>query len=63
MPTLAAIALTWWLCALLAIPRRPRAGQEMQELVYRRLVARQQWMMACAVLATAVAALVLLTAA
>jgi len=36
---LALIPLTCWLCALLAIPRKPLPGDEVQELVYRRLVA------------------------
>ena len=62
MLTLAAIALTSWLCALLATPRKPTSHQEVQELVYRRLVARQQWMVAGAVVATAVTALALLRA-
>jgi predicted secreted protein len=60
MGTFAAIAFTCWLCALLTIPRRPVARDEGQELVYRRLVGRQQWLVACAVLATAVAAIALL---
>src|SRR5690242_12795065 len=39
---LALIPLTCWLCALVAIPRRPLPGNEVQELVYARLLGRQQ---------------------
>lgn len=62
MLTLAAIALAWWLCALLATPRRPVSHDEGQELVYRRLVGRQQRLVACAIVATAAAAIALLRA-
>lgn len=34
------IPITCWLCALLAIPRAPRRGDEVQELIHRRLVGR-----------------------
>lgn len=60
MITFAAIALTCWLCALLAIPGRPVAHDEGQELVYRRLIGRQQWLVAYAILATAAAVIALL---
>lgn len=46
------IPLTCWLCALVAIPRKPLPGDEMQELVYRRLVGRHQLLVALAVLVT-----------
>ncbi len=62
MSVYAVIPVTCWLCALLAIPRKPTLDHEAQELVYRRLVARQQWMVAGAILATALAALALLRA-
>jgi hypothetical protein len=39
---LIAIPLTCGLCALLARPRRPRLGNEVEELVYTRLLGRQQ---------------------
>jgi hypothetical protein len=63
MVTLAAVALTSWLCALLAIPRRPLPNNEVQELVYARLLGRQQILMLFAVIATAAAFLALVTAA
>lgn len=59
MLALIAIPLTCWLCALVAIPRTPQLGEEVQELVYRRLVGRHQLLLACAVLASLVVALVL----
>ncbi len=55
----AAVPLTCWLCALLALPRPPRRGDEMQELVYCRLIARQHLLVACAVLTTLAVALAL----
>lgn len=44
------VPLTCWLCALIATPARPRTGDEVQELVYRHLVGRQQRLalLACA---------------
>ena len=47
-----AVPLTCWMCALLAFPGKPIAGHELQELVYRRLVGRQQLLMAVAAVAT-----------
>jgi hypothetical protein len=47
-----AIPLTCWLCALLARPRRPCLGNEVQELAYARLLGRQQWLMLLAFTAT-----------
>jgi len=41
MLTLIAIPLTCWLCAFVAIPRKPLPGNEVQELVYARLLGRQ----------------------
>jgi hypothetical protein len=49
-----------WLAALLAAPQRPRRRDELADLVYARLVGRQQWMMAVAVAVTAAASIVLL---
>lgn len=49
----AAIPLTCWLCALLALPRRPRPGNEIAELVYARLLGRQQRLLLLAVAVTA----------
>jgi hypothetical protein len=53
MVTLAAVALTCWLCAVLAMPRKPRLNDEIQELVYARLLGRQQTLMLIALVATA----------
>jgi hypothetical protein len=53
MVTLAAVALACWLCALLAMPRKPRLNDEVQELVYARLLGRQQVLMLVALVATA----------
>lgn len=59
MTIYAVIPLTCWLCALLAIPRRPMPDHEEQELAYRRLVARHQIMLALAAVTTLVFVLVL----
>ncbi len=48
------IAGTCWLCALLAIPRKPLPGNETQELVYRRLIGRHQLLVALAFAVTLV---------
>jgi hypothetical protein len=53
MVTLTAVALTCWFCALLALPRKPRLNDEVQELVYARLLGRQQVLMLVALVATA----------
>jgi hypothetical protein len=52
MLTLIAIPITCWLCALVAIPRRPRLGNEGEELVYARMLGRQQRLMLLALVAT-----------
>jgi hypothetical protein len=59
MFTVVAIPLTCWLCALVASPRRPRFGNEVEELVYSRLLGRQQLVTLLAIAATAIAAFVL----
>ena len=59
MWTVMLIPATCWLCALLAIPRRPLLGNEVQELIYTRLLGRQQRLVILAVVASAVAFLVL----
>lgn len=59
---LASIAGVSWLAALLAVPQRPRRPDELADLVYARLVGRQQRMMAAAMGATVVAAIVRLMA-
>jgi hypothetical protein len=52
--TLVAIPVTCWLCVLLAVPRRPGLGNEVEELVYTRLLGRQQRLVLVATLATVV---------
>ncbi len=42
MLILTAIPITCWICAVVAIPRRPHPGNEVQELVYVQLLGRQQ---------------------
>ena len=42
MLTVAAIPLTLWLAVLVARPRRPLPGNDVAELVYARLLGRQQ---------------------
>jgi hypothetical protein len=54
MPTLALLPLTCWLCALIALPRRPRLGNEVEELVYTRLLGRGQWLVLLASVVTVV---------
>jgi len=51
----AAIPLTCWLAALIAAPRRPRLGNEIEELVYSRLLGRQELLRLLAIIVTAVA--------
>jgi hypothetical protein len=53
MMTLGAISLTCWLCTLLAAPRKPRRGNEIEELVYSRLLGRQQMLRLLAFVVTA----------
>jgi hypothetical protein len=60
MVTFAIIPVTCWLCALIATPRKPRFAGEEQELVYLRLLGRQQRLTLLALLATALALLGLL---
>jgi hypothetical protein len=51
----AAIPLTCWLAALLAAPRTPRIGNEVEELVYARLLGRQERLRLLAIVATGAA--------
>jgi hypothetical protein len=51
----AAIPLTCWLCVLVAMPRKPLPDNEVQELVYSRLLGRQQRLALLAFIVTAVA--------
>jgi hypothetical protein len=48
----ATIPLTCWLCAWLTKPRKPLRGNEVQELVYGRLLGRQQRLTVLALLLT-----------
>ncbi len=57
----AAIPLTCWLCALLAIPRKPRFGNEVEELVYSRLLGRRELLALLALFVTAITLLVMVT--
>ncbi len=62
MYLIAAIPLTCWLCALIAIPRSPRVGNEVEELVYARLLGRQQWLVLLASVLTGAALLAIILA-
>lgn len=62
MYLIAAIPLTCWLCALIAIPRSPRVGNEVAELVYARLLGRQQWLVLLASVLTGAALLAIILA-
>jgi hypothetical protein len=53
MHALILVSLTCWACALVASPRKPRVGEEVGELVYCRLLRRQQRLALLAFLATA----------
>lgn len=55
-----ATILTCWCCALLARPRRPRPGNEVEELVYARLLGRQQLLLGIAAVVTALTMLALI---
>jgi hypothetical protein len=55
--TLIAIPLTLWFAALVATPRRPPPGNEVAELVYTRLLGRQQRLLLLAILVSGVALL------
>src|SRR5436305_1228675 len=52
MATYAAVLVTCWFCALLATPRKPRFGNEVEELVYARLLGHQQRLVLIALVAT-----------
>src|SRR5262245_9264455 len=58
MVTLALVSLTCWACAVVAHPRKPLLGHEVEELVYARLLGRQQRLILLALLVTGVLALV-----
>ena len=57
MWSLIAIALTCWVCTIVAAPRRPLSGNEVEELVYARLLGRQHRLLLLALLVTVVAIL------
>jgi hypothetical protein len=52
MHALLIVTLTCWLCTLVAIPRKPPVSDEVAELVYRRLLGRQQRLALLAFIAT-----------
>jgi len=53
MPMLAGAVVALWLATCLACPRRPRAGDEVAELVCARLLGQRDRMLLLALLATA----------
>lgn len=53
MHALILVTLTCWACTLVASPGKPRVGNEAAELVYRRLLGRQQRLALLAFVATA----------
>jgi hypothetical protein len=59
MVAFTALVATCWLMVLVARPRQPLPGNEVQELVYARLLGRHQRLIVIAVVASAVAFLVL----
>jgi len=60
MVTYALVLLTCWFCALLATPRKPRLGNEVEELVYTRLLGRQHLLVFFAAIITAASVVVLI---
>jgi hypothetical protein len=60
MWSLLAIPATCWLCVLVALPRKPRLGNGVEELVYARLLGRQHLLILLALLVTALLPLTLL---
>ncbi len=48
----AAIPLTCWLCALIVRPQKPLVGNEVQEMVYARLLGRHQRLLILALIVT-----------
>jgi hypothetical protein len=57
-----ATVLICWCCVLLATPRKPRVGNEVEELVYARLLGRQQRLVLLACVVTIATFLVLVLA-
>lgn len=62
MLMLAMIPLTCWLCVLIAMPRKPLPDNEVQELVYSRLLGRHQRLTLLAVSLTGAALLTFILA-
>ncbi|MHB8644964.1 MAG: hypothetical protein ACYDAR_04145 [Thermomicrobiales bacterium] len=58
-----AIPFTCWVCALIATPRKARLGNEVEELVYTRLLGRQHRLVLVALIATAVMFFILMVTA
>lgn len=59
MTALAVAAMICWVMVLVARPRKPLPGNEVQELVYSRLLGRQQMLMLLALFVTAVVLLLI----
>jgi hypothetical protein len=57
---LIAIPLTCWACMLVALPRKPRFGNKVEELVYSRLLGRHQRLLLLAIFVTIAMAFTLL---
>jgi hypothetical protein len=53
MVTLVSIPLVLWLATIIACPRRPRLGNEVEELVYSRLLGRHHLLIGFAMIVTA----------
>lgn len=53
MGTLIAVSFTCWLCMIVAAPRKPQLGNEVEELVYAQLIGRQHRLALLAICITA----------
>jgi hypothetical protein len=53
MPAVCASAVSLWIAAWVAIPHKPFSANEVQALVYSRLIGRQQRLVALALVGTA----------
>jgi hypothetical protein len=59
MWTVILIPAACWLCAVIAVPRKPCVGNEVEELVYARLLGRERQLVLLACVVTVVTLLVL----
>jgi hypothetical protein len=60
LPAVGASMISIWTAAMLAMPRRPLPNNEVEELVYSRLLGRQHRLILLAVIVTAIGFLVLI---